>query len=140
MATQAGLSIENIRKKNFRKEDRIAALLQKRGRQPGLVHIFSALEPCASYQPWHDKTSHHTFLKSDTAKCLHYYFYFIDEELGLCYFRVSTWCPFRVQFYFNGHAWLASQLKRQEVTFQLQDNAFIQIADYAIANELVAQL
>jgi len=138
VATEAGLTIEYIRKKNFRKEDRIAALLQKRGRQPGLVHIFSALEPCASYQPWHDKTSHHTFLKSDTGKCLHYYFYFIDEELGLCYFRVATWCPFRVQFYFNGHAWLASQLKRQGVAYQLQDNAFVQIADYAVANELVA--
>lgn len=138
VATQAGLTIEYIRKKNFRKEDRIEALLQKRGRQPGLVHIFSALEPCASYRPWHDKTTHHTFLKSDTGKCLHYYFYFIDAELGLCYFRVSTWCPFRVQFYFNGHAWLASQLKRQAVAFQLQDNAFVQIADYAVANELVA--
>ncbi len=138
VATQAGLTIEYLRKKNFRKEARIEALLQKRGRQPGLVHIFSALEPCGSYKPWHDKTTHHTFLKSDTGKCLHYYFYFIDAELGLCYFRVATWCPFRVQVYFNGHAWLASQLKRKEITFQLQDNAFTHIADYAAANDLAA--
>jgi len=40
-------------------------------------------------------------------KCLHYYFYFINEELGLCYLRVPTWCPFRLQFYFNGHNRLA---------------------------------
>ena len=140
IAKEHGLTIEYIRKKNFRKEARIAALLQKRGHQAGLVHIFSALEPCARYKPWHDKTTHKTFLKSEDAKCLHYSFYFIDDELGLCYFRVSTWCPFRVQVYFNGHAWLANQLTRKEVTCQLQDNAFSHIADYATANELAAHL
>jgi hypothetical protein len=31
-------------------------------------------------------------------KCLHYCFYFIDEEFGLCYLRVPTWAPFRLQF------------------------------------------
>ena len=64
-----------------------------------LVWIFSALEPCTTYQPWHDKPSGRTFLRYDDGKCLHYYFYFIDEELGLCYVRVPTWCPFRLQFY-----------------------------------------
>jgi len=138
LAKEQGLTIEYIRKKTFRKEARIAALLQKRGRQPGLVHIFSALEPCGSYKPWHDKNTHKTFLKPDDAKCLHYYFYFIDDELGLCYFRVSTWCPFRVQVYFNGHAWLATQLQRKGIDFQLQDNAFTHLADYAVANDLAA--
>ena len=57
-----------------------------------------------------NKRTHETFLKPTTGKCLHYYFYFIDEELGLCYLRVPTWCPFRLQFYFNGHSWLARQL------------------------------
>jgi hypothetical protein len=138
LAHKHGLVIEYIRKKNFRKEARIESLLKQRGRQPGLVHIFSALEPCASYKPWHDKATHKTFLKPEDAKCLHYYFYFIDPDLGLCYLRVPTWCPFRLQFYFNGHAWLASQLKQRRIAFQLQDNAFVQIADYEIANQLAA--
>jgi hypothetical protein len=51
-----------------------------------------------------------TFLRPATGKCLHYYFYFIDAELGLIYLRVPTWCPFRLQFYCNGHSWLARQL------------------------------
>ncbi len=54
------------------------------GDQPGLVCIFSAMEPCSTYKPWHDKSTERTFLKSDDGKCLHYYFYFIDAELGLC--------------------------------------------------------
>lgn len=140
LAKEHGLTIEYIRKKTFRKEARIEAILQKRGRHPGFVHIFSALEPCGSYQPWHDKTTHKTFLKPEDAKCLHYYFYFIDDELGLCYFRLPTWCPFRVQVYFNGHAWLAKQLQRKGIAYHLQDNAFTHIADYTVANDLAAHL
>jgi len=140
LAATHGLQIEYIRKKNFRKEDRIQAILEQRGERPGLVHIFSALEPCFSYKPWHDKQTGKTYLKLDSGKCLHYYFYFIHEQLGRCYLRVPTWCPFRLQFYFNGHAWLASQLKQAGVAFELLDNAFAHIADYALANELAAQL
>ncbi len=89
-----------------------ARLLKKRGEQPGLVHIFGAMEACSSYRPWHDKATGKTYLKPDHSKCMTYYFYFMDKQLGLCYLRVPTWCPFRLQFYFNGHNWLASQLKR----------------------------
>ncbi len=139
LAQAHGLKIEYIRKKNFRKEDRIQAILKTRGTHPGLVHIFSALELCDAYQPWHDKLTHHTYLRRDTGKCLHYYFYFMDAELGLCYVRVPTWCPFRLQFYFNGHAWLAAQLRQNGMAFELIDNAFVHIADYARANQLVEQ-
>ena len=139
LAQQHGLQIEYIRKKNFRKEDRIQAILKTRGTHPGLVHIFSALEPCETYKPWHDKSTHQTYLRRDTGKCLHYYFYFIDPDLGLCYLRVATWCPFRLQFYFNGHAWLASQLRQKGIAFEQLDNAFAHIADYAVANQLVEQ-
>lgn len=139
LAKAEGLEIEYIRKKNFRKEDRLQAILAQRGNQPGLVHIFSAMEPCASYQPWHDKASGHTFLKPDSGKCLHYYFYFVDAELGLCYLRVPTWCPFRLQFYCNGHARLALQLAQQQMAYTALDNAFGQLADYPQANALAAQ-
>ena len=65
-----------------------------------------------------------------------YYFYFMDEQLGLCYLRVPTWCPFRLQFYFNGHNWLANQLKQRDIAYKMLDNAFVHIHDYAVANQL----
>jgi len=65
------------------------------------------MEACPSYQPWHNKQTGKTYLKPDGGKCLHYYFYFLDEELGLTYVRVPTWLPCRLQVYFNGHNWLA---------------------------------
>ncbi len=44
-ATANGLTIDYVRKKNFRKEDRIKEVLKKRGTHAGMVWIFSALAP-----------------------------------------------------------------------------------------------
>ena len=120
-----------MRKSTHRKEARIKEVLAKRGDQPGLVHVLSAMEACPSYRPWHDKQTGKTFLKPTSGKCLHYYFYFIDKDLGLCYLRVPTWCPFRLQFYFNGHNWLARQLDKAGIGYRLLDNAFVQLNERA---------
>jgi hypothetical protein len=98
IAADNAIEIEFVRsRKSFRKEDRVKAVLSKRGEHPGVVCILSALEPCGSYKPWHDNKTHKTYLKPDDGKCLHYYVYFIDEDLGLCSLRVPTGCPFRLR-------------------------------------------
>ena len=141
IAQENGLKIEFIRKsKRFRKEKRIRKILKNRGHHPGLVHIFSAMEQCQAYYPWYDDQTGKSYVRSKSGRCLHYYFYFIDEELGLCYLRVPTWCPFRLQFYCNGHNWLASQLQQAGIEFEVHDNAFLEIADFEQANLLAANL
>ncbi len=136
LAQENGLEIEFIRKKDFRKEERIKKVIAKRGDHPGLVHIFSAMESCPSFKPWHDKKTGKTFLRGTEAKCIHYYFYFILEALGLCYLRVPTWAPFRLQFYFNGHHYLASLLQSKGLSCRVLDNAFIEIEDFQKAQDL----
>lgn len=85
LAAAQGLTSEFVRAAGaFRKEDRVQAVLAERGTAPGLVHIFSAMEPCAAFSPWHDKGSGKTTLRYKDGKCLHYYFYFLDAEFGLC--------------------------------------------------------
>jgi hypothetical protein len=140
LAAEAGIEIEFICKRNVRKEDRVKEVLTQLGDHCGLVCILSAVEPCSTYKPWHDKQTGKTFLKPDDGKCLHYYFYFIDEELGLCYVRVPTWLPCRLQIYFNGHNWLAARLRKQKIDFTLRDNAFTGIADWKRAQSLADQL
>jgi hypothetical protein len=137
IAKENSLEIEFIRKTQaFRKEDRIQKIIGQRGIHPGLVHIFSAMETCTSYKPWHDKASGKTFLKYDSGKCLHYYFYFIDHEFGLCFMRVPTWAPFKLEFYLNGHNWLATKLTKNGNRYQMRDNAFLMITDFNKAQEL----
>lgn len=137
IAGDNGIGIEFVRsRKSFRKEDRVKEILEKRGEQPGVVCILSAMEPCGSYKPWHDKRNHKTYLKPDDGKCLHYYVYFIDDDLGLCSLRVPTWCPFRLQFYCNGHSYLARQMSRRGIEYRALDNAFGWISDFAQAQKL----
>lgn len=65
LAAEAGIEIEFIRKRNVRKEDRVKEVLTRRGDHCGLVCILSAMEPCSTYKPWHDKRTCKTFLKPD---------------------------------------------------------------------------
>src|SRR4249919_2564610 len=136
LAAEAGITIEHIAKSHIRKEAVVAEVLKRRGEHPGLVHVISAMEACGAYQPWHDKQTHKTFVRPDSGKCLHYYFYFIDAELGLIYVRVPAWAPFRLQFYCNGHSWLARKLTAEGTGFAAGDNAFLRIGDWERAQEL----
>ncbi|HOY32333.1 MAG TPA: hypothetical protein PKW80_10675 [Bacteroidales bacterium] len=136
IAKENGLSIEFIRKSSIRKESIISEKIKQRGDHSGIVHILSVMEACNTYKPWHDKKTGKTFLKPDLGKCLHYYFYFIDPQIGLGYVRVPTWCPFRLQVYINGHNLLASELKQAGIKYTMMDNAFDSIEDVGKAQEL----
>jgi hypothetical protein len=93
LAAEASISIEYLRKK-IRKEDRVQEILSQRGDQPGLICIFSALERCDTYRL--QKGAERWKLRPDSAKCLHYYFYFLDPQWGLGFIRLPTWAPFRI--------------------------------------------
>jgi hypothetical protein len=54
--------------------------------------------------------------------------------------RGRLWCPFRLQFYCNGHSWLARQLTVAGVGFTLADNAFLRIDDWERAQTLADTL
>jgi len=136
VCSEAGIEIEHVSKSHIRKEELVAHVLATRGDAPGLVHVISAMEACPSYVPWHDKRTGKTYLKPTQGKCLHYYFYVIDDELGLCYLRVPTWAPFGLQFYCNGHSALARTLRREQIDYFPQDNAFLRIADIERAQQL----
>src|SRR5271165_1024406 len=140
LAAEAGVTIEHITKSHIRKEAVVARVLEQRGEHPGLVHILSAMEACDSYRPWHDKATGRSLVRPDGGKCLHYYFYFLDAAFGLIYLRVPTRAPFRLQFYCNGHSWLAHRLTGEGIGYCLADNAFIRIDDWPRAQELADSL
>ena len=136
LSTTENVEIIHISRSHIRKEDIVKKVLDKRGDKAGLVCIVSCMESCPSYSPWHDKSSGRTFLKGTTGKCLHYYFYLIDEKLGLCYVRVPTWLPLQLQIYFNGHNWLKSELNKKKQKYNMVDNAFDHIDDFEKAQKI----
>src|SRR5262249_58497735 len=48
----------------------------------------------------------------------------------------TTWFPFSIQVYVNGHSWLAQEMLARRLGFNLQDNAFTALDDPEAAQEL----
>src|SRR4029077_6574640 len=49
---------------------------------------------------------------------------------------LTTWFPFSVQVYVNGHSYLAQQMLNRRLGFHQQDNAFTALDDLPAAQEL----
>ena len=140
LAAEAGVEIEHVAKSHVRKEDIVARVLAQRGETPGLVHVISAMEACDAYKPWHDKQTHKTFIRPDSGKCLHCYFYFLDASFGLIDLRVPAWAPLHLQFHGTGHGWLARQMTAAGVGYTMADNAVVRIDGWRCAQELADAL
>lgn len=135
---QEGIKPQFVTNKQ-RKERVVADILAERGgsRTPGVVCVLEAMESCSCYKVTKNKTTNYLQLSWGPGKCLHYYIYFIDEEYGLCYLRIPTWAPFRLQFYFNGHDWLENKMRKAGIRFEKLDNCYSSISDITAAQEIV---
>jgi hypothetical protein len=123
-----------------RKEALVKSIIEKRGEHPGLVAILSALEVCSSYDIHKNKKEHKLELVKRNRKCLHFYFYFIDADYGLCYLRVQSFYPFRVQIYFNGKEVLSKKLNTAQIGYYKSGNCFTSIDDFDAAQQLADEL
>lgn len=47
----------------------------------------------------------------------------------------DDWCPLRPH-YCNGHNWLERRLGRRKMAYQMLDNAFVEIGDWARAQQI----
>jgi len=78
------------------------------------------------------------------SRYTHYYFYIRDDVLGPLVVCVGSFLPFQTTYYFNGHHFIAGELRRQGVRFRQDDNAFLSVADpralQAAANRLSATI
>ena len=133
IAAKNNIEIQHVNSYKISKEKIVQEILKKKGHEKGLVHIISAVESTRVYKPSFNKKTKKSELVSRMGKCLHYYFYFIEPVLGLCYFRVATWMPFGVQFYCNGHHYLYKQLDRKGVPYTALDNALVKIDNFKAA-------
>jgi hypothetical protein len=53
-----------------------------------------------------------------------YYFYILDEDFGLCFIKFSSYPPFNVRVWINGHEWAKRQVAKRGVAFEDLDNGF----------------
>lgn len=136
IANREGLEIHHVGQ-HIRKESFVSDLLKKRGEHDGIVCLLSAMEGCSCFKVKKNHQTGFLELQWSQGKCLHYYVYVMDPDYGLCYLRIPTWAPFRLQFYFNQHNWLERRMVAEGIDFEKADNCFIRISDFEKAQSLV---
>ena len=118
------------------KEENAREIAQRDHVQEGLICVFSAVEPCFSYEVRRDAQERKLQLRGRTQKCLHYYFYLQHAEFGFMHVRLQTWFPLTIHLALNGREWLARQLDAAGIGYRRVDNCFVDLEDPVRAQQL----
>lgn len=141
LAEQQQRPLTYLHASSARKELLARDRARRDGLTTGLVGIWSVVEPCLTYFVRRDREQKKLVLSLEPGKCLHYYFYFLHEQLGLLHLRLQTWFPFALHLCLNGRHWLARQMDQSALGYVQRENCFTWIEDVAQAQRLArAQL
>jgi hypothetical protein len=117
-----------------RKEEYVRKITKRDKITQGLICVLAVNEENHSFALRYGENRPH--LKKSSPRCLTLYFYYLDRDFGFMHVRLSTWFPFSIQIYLNGHDWLSRQMNKKEIPFVQNENAFISIADCAQAQKI----
>lgn len=134
-AEQAGI-FEYLNNSQTSKEQTALRIAEREGRREGLVAVLACVEPCQTMQVRGNRETKMLELRSEPAKCKHYYHYYLDPKFGLRYTRLQTWFPFTMLAGLNGREWLGRQMTQAGIQFEQRDNCFAWIEDFAAAQKL----
>jgi hypothetical protein len=119
---------------SHRKDKLVDQILRQRPISEGLICVLCCMECCPSFRLASGKDRPRLVNARRQQRVL--YFYLLDPELGLIHIRLTTWFPFTVQVYVNGHSWLARQMIEKRLGFTQRDNAFTALDDPQAAQRL----
>lgn len=137
VAGKDGRPIAYLHNSDMDKEAWARRVAKRDGIQQGLVGVLKAVECCWSYEVGPNRAKKKLELRGKPSKCLHYYHYFLDPNVGLTYVRLQTWFPFTVHVGMNGREWLARQMDQIGLRYRRRDNCFPWIEDWARAQQLL---
>jgi hypothetical protein len=133
-----------------RKEELVEPFYRRLHGAEGVACVLTSMEQgrtFVTYTPTRKPPSgdaHYRLIKACRKQFLHYYWYVLDPVMGPMSVRVASYFPFNVTCYFNGHSFVAQELRRDGVRFRKADNAFMAVADVpslqAAADRLSAAL
>jgi hypothetical protein len=138
LATQAGRPFRylegSMTAKNGQGKEALAQrIAAEEHLKEGLICVFYTLEPCATFTVRGNRQTQKLEVIRRRTKCLHFYFYYLDAELGFMHIRLQSWFPFQIQVYVNGRECLSRTLDQQDIAYERYDNCFTRIDDLAAA-------
>ena len=122
--------------KNVRKEDYVLPWLRRAEREDryGVYFIFQAMEQGWTYRPGYKLVAStpggpadYPILHKHRSRYRFYYFYLRDEILGPMIVRIGTFIPFEASYYLNGHCYIEQAMRKQNIGYRKQDNAFLAV-------------
>jgi len=123
--------------KGVRKEDHVLAWQRRMAKNNayGVYFIFKSMEQGPTFRismpKYPTKDPHYRILAHQRSRFTHYYFYIRDEVLGPMVMRVASFFPFQTTYYLNGHSFIEQELKRAQIGFRKNDNAFLAVDNVA---------
>jgi len=123
--------------KGVRKEDHVLAWQRRMAKNNayGVYFIFKSMEQGPTFRismpKYPTKDPHYRILARQRSRFTHYYFYIRDEVLGPIVMRVASFFPFQTTYYLNGHSFIEQELKRAQIGFRKNDNAFLAVDNVA---------
>ena len=139
LAEQSSRPLSYLQGSSQRKEVLARELARRDGLTSGLIGIWSVVEPCLTYFVRRDREQKKLVLRLEPGKCLHYYFYFLHEQLGLLHLRLQTWFPFAIHACINGRHWLGRQMDQAAIDYMQRENCFTWIKDLPKAQALARE-
>ena len=136
-AAALGRPVVYLNDSHIRKEEVALEMAQRHHVKEGLIGILSAVELCHSFTVGPNRATQKLELRAQPTKCLHYYHYWLDRDLGLCHVRMQTWLPYTAFICVNGREMLARQLDRAGIGYVKRDNCFATVADVERAQEFL---
>ena len=101
----------------------------------GVYFIFKSMEQGRTFRigvpKYPTADPNYRILAHQRSRFTHYYFYIRDEVLGPIIVRVASFFPFHATYWLNGHSFMEQELKRKQIGFCKNDNAFLAVDDVA---------
>jgi len=123
--------------KGTRKEEYVLPALSRMEKKNayGVYFIFKSMEQGRTFRisvpKFPTKDPNHRILAYQRSRFTHYYFYIRDAGLGPIIVRVASFFPFPATYWLNGHSFIEQELKRKQIGFRKNDNAFLAVDNVA---------
>lgn len=128
--------------KGVRKEEVVRPHLErmKRNGTFGVYYIMKSMETGTTYRTmepkYKTKDPDYRIIKKHRSRFTHYYFYIYDEILGNMSIKVASYLPFNTTYYINSHNFIEQELKKRNINYRKEDNAFLSPTDGNIIQEI----
>jgi len=130
--------------KGQRKEDVAQQHFARAGDKEGVVFIGVAQEKVTAFRSFKERRPDRprAFLRFYRGQVFvkQFYFYLFDRDFGPAFIKFSTYFPFTVRVWVNGHQWAKRQLARNGIAFEALDNGFLSVGDAARVQNICDRL